>query len=498
LTSIRLALLLSLGQSYASLVINLASNMAVARILTPTEIGVFSVSFAVIGIAQVLRDFGVGNYLIQQKAIEKVHVQTAFGVALLIGLVLFALVFALAPAAASYYNEPQMAATIRISSLNFLIVPFSTVSVSLLLRDLQFKRLVPVTLIGLAAGNLVTVLCALAGLGADSMAIGSVAANIVTTVGTAVARGRDSLVAPSLRGWRSVVRFGSQTSLIAVVTTVSMNSNDLLVSRMLGFYSVAILSRAQGIMSLVSRDLIAAVRNVALPGFAAVHRSGEALADIYLRSVAIVTALSWTLYGLLGMFPLEALRLLFGRQWDDAVPLVPVYCLSGALLTTTALYSSVLTALGRIDLVMRAELLLQPLRLALIAAAAYLFRTLEACALAHLVSSAFALAILCHFRSKALPTDSAARFKYLASSLSVAVAALTPALALALYYGFDRTEPIHIAALAAVGLLTATTGTFAAGAFRHPIADEPLYLKLRQRLAALRLPGRRRGVEPRD
>ena len=65
--SIRKALSLSFASKYSSLAIHTAAVMVLARLLTPAEIGVYSVGAAVVALAHVLRDFGVGNYLIQEK-----------------------------------------------------------------------------------------------------------------------------------------------------------------------------------------------------------------------------------------------------------------------------------------------------------------------------------------------------------------------------------------------------------------------------------------------
>lgn len=67
MNSVRRALAISFIERYALIALGLASNILVARLLSPDEIGLYSVSLAVISVAQVLRDFGIGNFLIQEK-----------------------------------------------------------------------------------------------------------------------------------------------------------------------------------------------------------------------------------------------------------------------------------------------------------------------------------------------------------------------------------------------------------------------------------------------
>ena len=79
MTVVRKALLFSFAERYLAIVIGLASNLVIARLLTPLEIGVYSVSLAVISIAQVLRDFGVAGYLVQERELNEDHIRTALG-----------------------------------------------------------------------------------------------------------------------------------------------------------------------------------------------------------------------------------------------------------------------------------------------------------------------------------------------------------------------------------------------------------------------------------
>ena len=88
MTSVRRALLFSLLERYALTVLAFASNVLLARLLTPSEIGVYSVCMAVVGIAGVLREFGIGSYLIQKREVTRAHLGTAFGLSLVLGVLL--------------------------------------------------------------------------------------------------------------------------------------------------------------------------------------------------------------------------------------------------------------------------------------------------------------------------------------------------------------------------------------------------------------------------
>jgi O-antigen/teichoic acid export membrane protein len=80
--NIRRSLFLSFAQNYTGMLITIPSIMILARFLTPAETGIFSVAMAVTNLTHVLRDFGVGGYLIQEREITREKIRAAFTIAL--------------------------------------------------------------------------------------------------------------------------------------------------------------------------------------------------------------------------------------------------------------------------------------------------------------------------------------------------------------------------------------------------------------------------------
>ena len=57
--STRHALVWSFAERYASFSIGFVSTLILARLLTPTQVGVFSLSMALLAVLGIVRDFGV-------------------------------------------------------------------------------------------------------------------------------------------------------------------------------------------------------------------------------------------------------------------------------------------------------------------------------------------------------------------------------------------------------------------------------------------------------
>lgn len=482
MTSVRRALALSMAERYVLIAIALASNMVLARLLTPEEIGIYSVNLAIIGIAQVLRDFGIGNFLIQEKNLSEAHIRTAFGFSLVIGSALFCLVYGAAPLAGDFYDEGRLAATLRISALNFLVLPFCTISLALLRREMAFNRMVTVTLAAAIAGFVATIGLVYSGQGVNGIALGAVIGNLATGAGAWLARGERRLLLPALSEWRTMLSFGSQSSAANMAIAIAMDINDFALGKILGFSSVAMISRAQGLMKLFSRDLTAAIQNVAFPAFAKAHREGEAIESRHIASVAAITAFAWPFYGFVSLYALEIIRLMFGPQWDEAASLVPIFCLAGALMAVSSLNLTVLLAVGRFELVTRFELVFQPFRALLIVAAALVFKSLGACAIAYLVCILVYTPGVYALKQKCIPNDYRGLRSNLWVSCKVALATLALPAALAIQAGLDRSMPADPALLAGAAVLAAIGWVAALIACGHPLTAEPLFIKLAGKL----------------
>ncbi len=169
----------SLGFSALTQLINFllsfGSVIIVSRLLTPEEIGIFSVSVSLLGFAHILRDFGVGNYLIQVKEVTRANMRAAFSVMLYSSWLIAALLFLARGPIADFYNREGVAEVIGLIAFNFLIIPFGAPILSVLRREMQFGRITIVSTANTFVQVSVTVICAMNGLSYLSMAWGSIA-----------------------------------------------------------------------------------------------------------------------------------------------------------------------------------------------------------------------------------------------------------------------------------------------------------------------------------
>src|SRR5215475_10282380 len=85
-----------------------ALGITLARLLGPKSYGLVGMVTLITGFAAVFGDFGLGAAIIQRKDLQPRHLNAAFWVNVLLGVVLTSAVMGLAPLVAWFFKEPLL------------------------------------------------------------------------------------------------------------------------------------------------------------------------------------------------------------------------------------------------------------------------------------------------------------------------------------------------------------------------------------------------------
>ncbi|TVR97138.1 MAG: lipopolysaccharide biosynthesis protein [Rhodospirillales bacterium] len=343
---IRRSLFFSFSQAYVGNALAFISVMVIARLLTPQEIGIYAVAMAVISIAYILRDFGIGQFIIQERELTRDKIRTAFGVSLVICWTLGTLVLATRGVVADFYGEPGLIDVMTVLSINFFVVPFNVPMMSTLAREMQFGKLFWISTISGVIGMTVVITLAATGHSYMSMAWSSIASTFATLLLSIAFHRRGLVLLPSFKHWRAVLSYGGYALGGTSLRQLGNIAPDLIVGRMLGFAPVAQLSRALGLIEIYYRVVMEGIGRVAFSSWAKRLREGGDLKADYLRALEFLTALAWPFFIFLGLMAHHVVNLLYGDQWADAVDLARILCVNGIFLPFIHLVPGFLMATG--------------------------------------------------------------------------------------------------------------------------------------------------------
>lgn len=472
MATIQRSLLIVFVERYALIALQLAAYLLLARILTPHQVGIYAALAALMAIIQVIRDFGVATYVIQHENLDETVTRQALGVSYLVAFALFLGLNLSAGVIANYYDTAEIEAILRVMSLNLLIYPFNSVSTALLRRDLNFSTIAKVNVAAAVVGTSCTLALAWTDHGPISMALGELTSALVAMTGLIRARGWLMPIFPTYSKGREIFEIGGSATVAGIVTSASMNINDIAAGKILDFTQVGIASRAMGLMNLFHRDVLGTVRSVMFPAFAQAWRDGGNVEQLYVRTLGITSAFAWLFYGLSAIFPREVLHLMFGPQWDASAHLVPIYALAGSIAVLSSYIPNLMTACGRAKRAALADLIVQPIRAAIILAALWKWRSLEALACSYALSTALMVPYFYFFKDQAIQSNYRQTLQALAKSAALASASLLPIVLLAMLARGEQNRQLPLHYCVAMVALSVALWLIAAKVLAHPAFDE--------------------------
>jgi O-antigen/teichoic acid export membrane protein len=323
-----------------------------ARFVEPADFGRMALVFAVLSLVQLAADLGVGGAVIQRQRISAEQLSSLYWLGVAAGASLAALVALASPWVAAFYGEPELQPLLMIVALGMLVESLWQQLRLLSEKELRFERLAQVEIGASLAGLAVAVAIAVNGGGAYAIAGGALA--------TSVASASLGWLLLS-QGWRPALRlrvgeireflsFGAYAMATNLVNTVNLQVDVMLGLRMLGATATGLYSMPKNLCLQIVGTINPMVSRVAFPLMAKAQQDVALLRDYYLQVMRLTASSNFPVFVAVAAFAPEITRIVFGPQWDEAVPLLRVLACWALLRSTGNPVGSLLMARGRVDL----------------------------------------------------------------------------------------------------------------------------------------------------
>jgi len=344
--SVRRSLAYTFAESYLANALQVISIFFLARLLTPAQTGVWAIAAGFAAIASTFRDFGVAEYLIQEKDLTAQKLRAALAVNMTVSWLMAVSLLVASGWLAEFYREPGVASVMRVQACNFFLIPFGAVTYAYFRRNLDYRPFFWASVLSSVATFAVSLSLAWAGYGYMSLAWSSLVGVAVTVAVATIVRPKELPRLPSFKGWHDVLHSGKHLTGIYLFGQIGKSAPDLIIGRALGVAPVGFFSRANGLGELFNRTVLSAALPVCLPYFAQEVRNGQDVREGYLRAVSYLTAIGWPFFFFLAAMAFPAIRILYGSQWIASVPLAQILCVVAAVEITYFPAKEVLIARG--------------------------------------------------------------------------------------------------------------------------------------------------------
>lgn len=347
MTNLRRSLVINFFFSSGATIVQFIVSLLLARLLTPSEIGVFSMTVVFVNIAHIFRDFGVATYVQHEPDLTPEKLRAANGVLITSSWVIALALFAASGWIASWFKEPQIAPVMKVLAIGFIFIPFGSVTHAMLTREYAAGKQAIVTVIGTSTYAVTCLLLAAFGFGTMSMAWANLANILACAIAYAPLRPKNLPWRPSFRNWGKVVHFGIGTLLSNCAVAVNNALPDILLGKLGNARLVGLFSRASSTVSIFSYVAGTTVNYGSISYISQAHHRGEAVGPILNRATALLTGVAWPALALTMVLDREIITALYGAKWLDAAPAIPGLAIATAIALTFNYTPIALTAIGK-------------------------------------------------------------------------------------------------------------------------------------------------------
>ena len=334
------------GMAVRSL-LGLLMGIVLARLLGPKPFGVVAIAYLVIGLANLIADFGFGNALVQRQTLRDEDIRFSFWFQLLVGCTLGVICVALSRPVAGFFGEPSAVPVLRAIALTLPIQAIGQTANALLKRQLAF-RAIQVAQISANVGGLLVLGIPLAWLGYGVWAlVFAEIARVILNSALLFAFAPHSIM-PVLRYKNgSMFAFGLKVIGSNLSNYSISNLDNAVVGHAFGAITLGLYSRAFNLVATPMNSVVITFQGVLFSTCSRVQAQPDVLRKSYISSIAIIGLVLIPPFAAIAVVPLTVIVGVYGQRWIAAAPFLPPLALSMALHGLLAIGGSILCAIDR-------------------------------------------------------------------------------------------------------------------------------------------------------
>ena len=336
-------------------------SIILARLLTPESYGIVSLLLVFMQVLQIFVDSGFPKALLQKKDADQLDFSTVFYYNVVMGLLLYGLMFFAAPLIARFYQKEYLTPYIRVMSLTLIIGSVKSVQHVIVAKRMIFRKFFGATLTGTVVSAVIGILMAYRGFGAWAIIAQKLSNQLIDTFFLwFVLRWKPS-PAFSFQRLKPLFRYGSRLVGSSLLSSLGSDLNNLVIGR---FYSTAELAYYDKGRSLPYRLVEVfqySAQSVLFPVLADVQDDRLRLRVILQRSVKTSAYCVFPCMMGLGVCATPLITLVYADKWGEMIPYFQVWCFINAFFLLHNANLQVVQAVGRSDTFLKIEIIKQTL-----------------------------------------------------------------------------------------------------------------------------------------
>jgi O-antigen/teichoic acid export membrane protein len=302
-----------------------------ARVLTPTQFGIFGIAALVLALLEILTETGINVILIQSKDSIEEYLDSAWVASILRGILICLGIVVSAPFITNFFNNPQALGIIMLISLAPLIKGFINPAEIIFQKDLKFRSEFMFRTSLYFIDALVAIVVALITHSVYSLAFGLIAAALLEVILSFVF----IKIWPKLEFNRNylweIFHKGKWVTGFSIFNYFGENGDDIAIGKFLGATPLGAYQMAYKLAITPITEIADVINKVIFPVFSKIGNDKKRLLLAFLKTTLINAIAAISLGLVIFTFPREVIGVILGSKWLYVAPVLKILAIFGIL-----------------------------------------------------------------------------------------------------------------------------------------------------------------------
>lgn len=332
-------------------------SIILARKLEPSHYGTVALVTIFITIANVFVSDGFGSALIQKKDADKLDFSSVLIFNIGFSIVLYLILFALAPFISRFYGEGYEILTpvLRVLGLRLIPAGINSVQQAYVSRNMIFKKFFLATLFGTVLSGVVGITMAYRGFGVWALVAQYLTNTTIDTVVLGLSIGNIYCRGFSFRRLKSMLGFGSRILASGLLIVGYEQLRAIIIGKLYSTQDLAFYEKGKAFPNLIIGNINTSIGAVLFAKMAGEQNDKQKIKVTVRNSIRFSAYIMCPMMiGMAAVAP-TFIRLLLTEKWLPCVPLLQLFCIVYLFYPIHTANMQAIKAMGRSDILLKLE-----------------------------------------------------------------------------------------------------------------------------------------------
>lgn len=332
---------------FSDRMLQIVKNIILARILSPSDFGVFGVATLALVALESFSETGFVYALIQKRDTSAKHYNTAWTTHIIKDILLALVLLLTAPFIGRLFDSPASVSLLRVIGLSTIFQGFINIYTAKLEKNFSFGQVFKYRFLGSALDITASIIAVIMLKSVWALVIGLIVGNLTRMIMSYIVIKERPKFQFDKTSFSELWRFGRWALFSSAIIFLAGYGDNIAVQKILGVSSLGVYAMAFKLSNTPATEISRVIGRVTLPAFSAIQDTVERVKKGYLQVTFVTSVLAIGLAALIFGTAYKLTTSLLGPSWLPMIIPLQILTISGVLRALTGTVGPIYYALGK-------------------------------------------------------------------------------------------------------------------------------------------------------